>query len=211
MDDPASRRGDSPVSLVNLGGNHPMLYRRYGLRVALCLFTSLVAGGCESTSSTTPPSPTSSPAPQSTPTATPTPSPSAATVTACQATAITGAPGQTDGAAGTIGNVVVLTNTGTEPCTLDGYPTLQVVANGHDLSTDQMNGDNWFADLSTTPKLVTITAGGQASVVLIYNDTGVAQCPGATQLEIGLPGGGGTVTSIFSTNSYRRWPYPYNS
>lgn len=201
------------MSLVNLGGNHPMLYRRYGLRVALCLLTSLVAVGCESTSSTTHPSHTSSsapqstptaasPAPQSTPTATPTPSPSAATVTACQATAITGAPGQTDGAAGTIGNVVVLTNTGTEPCTLDGYPTLQVVANGHDLSTDQMNGDNWFADLSTTPKLVTITAGGQASVVLIYNDTGVAQCPGATQLEIGLPGGGGTVTSIFSTNSY---------
>src|ERR1035441_1089325 len=90
MDDPASRRGDSPVSLVNLGGNHPMLYRRYGLRVALCLLTSLVAVGCESTSSTTHPSHTSSsapqstptaasPAPQSTPTATPTPSPSAAT------------------------------------------------------------------------------------------------------------------------------------
>jgi hypothetical protein len=179
-----------------------MLHRRYGLRVALGLLTSLVAVGCGGTSSTTHPSHTSSPAPQSTPTAAPTPSPSAATVTACQATAITGALGQTDGAAGTIGNVVVLTNTGTEPCTLYGYPTLQVVANGHDLSTDQMNGDNWFASLSTTPELVTITAGGQASVVLIYNDTGAAQCPGATQLEIGLPGGGGTVTSSFSTNSY---------
>jgi hypothetical protein len=199
-----------------------MLHRRYALRVALCLLTGLVAVGCGSTSSKTHPSHTSSPAPQSTPIAAPshtsspapqstpiaalTPSPSAATVTVCQATAITGALGQSNGAAGTIAYDVVLTNTGTQPCTLDGYPTLQLVANGQDLSTDQMNGDNWLAFLSTTPELVTITArGGQASIVLLYSDVpgGTAACPGATQLEIGLPGGGGTVTSSFTgANGY---------
>jgi hypothetical protein len=185
-----------------------MLNRTYGVRLALCLLASLVVVGCGSNGTKTHPSDPAAPTPKSTPSAIatpdPTPSPSAATVTVCQATAITGAAGQPDGAAGTIGNVIVLTNTGTQPCALIGYPTLQVVASGLDLPTHQMDGDNWLASLSSTPQLVTILArGGQASVVFVYNDnTGVAMCPGATQLEIGLPGDGGTVTSRYSDTGY---------
>ena len=85
---------------------------------------------------------------------------------------------------------------------LNDYPTLQLIANGQDLPTNQTNGDNWFASLTTTPKLVTIPVGSQASLVVIYNHNGPDQCPGTTQLDIDLPGGGGTMVSDFSTNIF---------
>jgi len=121
---------------------------------------------------------------------------------------MTAAMGPGSGAAGTIANDFVLTNTGTEPCTLDGYPTLQLVANGQNLTTNQTNGVNRIASLSTTPALVTLAPGGQASIVLLYSDVpgGTAACPVASQLVIGLPGGGGTVTASFSFPQYSNSP-----
>jgi hypothetical protein len=188
-----------------------MINRGYSVRLSRCLLTSLVVVGCGSSGPRTHPSHRSAPTPKSTPlaiaTPTPTPSSSAATVAVCQATAITGALGPSNGAAGTISYDLVLTNTGTQPCTLDGYPTLQLLADGQDLSTPQMDGVNWLASISIAPELVTIAArGGQASTVLGYSDAvdggSPAEFPGATQLEIGLPRGGGTVSSGFTQNGY---------
>jgi hypothetical protein len=110
---------------------------------------------------------------------------------------MTASEGQSNGAAGHIGYAIVLTNAGAQSCTLDGYPTVQLVASSGNLSTTQSNGNDGVTTVSTTPELVTITAGGAASFVLQYEDvpTGTQSCPYANQLQIQLPGGGGTVTA----------------
>jgi hypothetical protein len=105
--------------------------------------------------------------------------------------------GQSDDFAGHRVFAFVLTNTGAHPCTLNGYPAVQLVAESGNLSTTQTNGNGWVTSVSVTPELVTIAAGGAASFVLQYSDVpgGTAACPPATWLDIQLPGGGGTVTA----------------
>jgi hypothetical protein len=113
---------------------------------------------------------------------------------------MTASQGQSDSAAGRIVYAMVLTNTGSQSCTLDGYPTVTLVDSGGDLSTTQNDGNDGATSVSTTPLLVTLAAGDAASFVLQYSGvpTGTQTCPTATQLQIVLPGGGGTV--LASTN-----------
>jgi hypothetical protein len=105
---------------------------------------------------------------------------------------MTASQGQSDSAAGHIVYAFVLTNSGTRPCTLDGYPTVQLVAESGNLSTTQSNGNDGVTSVSATSALVTIAAGAAASFVLQYSDvpTGTQACPAATGLDIQLPGGG---------------------
>jgi len=161
---------------------------------ALCLLAGLALLGCNPTSGHPRTSATPTPTVVSTPTLTPTPTPA---VTDCQATAMTAFLGQSDSAAGHIVYAIVLIDTGTASCALDGYPTVTLVGISGDLPTTQTNGNDGIPSVSTTPAVVTIAAGGTASFVLQYRDvaTGAQTCPTATQLQIVLPGGGGALVA----------------
>ena len=167
-----------------------MVLRRQSATRALCLISGLVVLGCGNSGGHT-----STPTATSTPTPTGVASPTPAAVTACQAAAIAASQGQSDSAAGHIVYAIVLTNTGPQSCTLDGYPTVTLADTGGTLPTTQTNGNDGVASVSTTPAVVTIAAGDAASFVLQYVDvtTGTQSCPTATQLQIVLPGGGGMV------------------
>ena len=191
---PRWRRTGAPT--LGRCDNPLVMTRRHGVGVALSILAGLLLAGCgggHAASKGSKPSPSARPSPSAS--ARPTPSPSNATVLVCQATAMTASQGQSDSAAGHIVYAFVLTNTGAQPCTLDGYPAVQLVAANGSLSTTQSNGNDGVTSVSTTPELVTIAAGGSASFVLQYSDvpTGIEACPAATQLQIVLPGGGGTV------------------
>jgi hypothetical protein len=167
-----------------------MVLRRQSATRALCLITGLVVLGCGSSGDhTSTPTPTSAPTPTGVGSSTP------AAVTACQASAIAASQGQSDSAAGRIVYAIVLTNTGPQSCTMDGYPTVTLADTGGTLPTTQTNGNDGVASVSTTPAVVAIAAGDAASFVLQYVDvaTGTQSCPTATQLQIVLPGGGGMV------------------
>ena len=54
---------------------------------------------------------------------------------------VTASPGQGQGAAGTITGVVTVTNTGTTPCTVNGYPTMALFSgSGAPLTVTMVNG-----------------------------------------------------------------------
>jgi Protein of unknown function (DUF4232) len=64
---------------------------------------------------------------------------SAAASSACSR--ITASPGQGQGAAGTITGLVTVTNTGTAPCTVNGYPTMALFSgSGAPLTVTMVNG-----------------------------------------------------------------------
>jgi hypothetical protein len=111
---------------------------------------------------------------------------------------IKGASGQGQGAAGTITGTIVLTNAGSTPCTVNGYPTLALYSGSQaPLTVTIVNGltVNVSAAANAGPSSVTIAAGSTAQFAYQYSDvpTGAqTSCPESEAASVTLPNGGGS-------------------
>jgi hypothetical protein len=155
--------------------------------MALSVAATLIVAGCGSTT----PTPHHHPTPTATATTTPVVSPTPVALAACPVTAIQASLGQSNGAAGRQGYAIVLTNTGSTPCTLEGYPYVQLVdGSGNALSTTPIESNDGDTSVSLLPETVTLGARGTASFGLQYDlvPTGSQTCPAAASMRIYLPG-----------------------
>jgi hypothetical protein len=120
---------------------------------------------------------------------------------------IKGASGQGQGAAGTITGTIELTNAGSSPCTVNGYPTLSLYSgSGAPLTVTIVNGltVNVSTAANAGPSSVTIAAGGTAQLAYQYSDvpTGAqTSCPESEAASVTLPNGGGSSPSFPLTMS----------
>lgn len=107
---------------------------------------------------------------------------------------ISAAAGQGQGAAGTITGVVTVTNTGTSPCTVDGYPTIALYSgSGAPLTVTIVNGLSVSVSpqASAPPSSVTIAPSSTAQFAYQFSDvpTGAeAGCPSSEQATTTMPG-----------------------
>jgi hypothetical protein len=115
------------------------------------------AGSTDSTSATSP-APSVAPAPTGPST--------------CQASGLAAHLGASQGAAGTMYQVVVLTNTSSASCTLYGYPGVSFVTG---LGGSQI-GRPATKNALVARSLVTLKPGGKANVLLAVHDAGAYGC-----------------------------------
>ncbi len=111
------------------------------------------------------------PAPKPTPTAsiTPTPTPTTTPAVALCTTADTQVSvGESSGAAGSTVIPLVLTNTGSTPCTLNGYPTVAFVGDGNGTQIGAVAQH----DTTVAPRLTTLAPGGAAGTMVTVVDAG---------------------------------------
>jgi hypothetical protein len=117
---------------------------------------------------------------------------SAAGTTAC--TRITASPGQGQGAAGTITGFVTVTNTGTTPCTVNGYPTMALFSgSGAPLSVTIVNGLS--VSISTPanapPSSFSVAPSATAQFAYQFSDVPVGaetSCPTSESASVTMPG-----------------------
>jgi hypothetical protein len=107
---------------------------------------------------------------------------------------ISAANGQSQGAAGTITGVVTVTNTGTTPCTVNGYPTMALYSgSGAPLTVTMVNGltVSVTPQASAPPSSVTIAPSSTAQFVYQISDVPVGaqtSCPTSEQASTTMPG-----------------------
>jgi hypothetical protein len=120
------------------------------------------------------------------------------TTTTAAATAacdhITAAPGQGQGAAGTITGTVTVTNAGSSSCTVDGYPTLALLSgSGAPLPVTMVDG----LSVTVTPQAgaaassVTLAPSGTAQFAYQFSDVPVGSetsCPTSEMATTTMPG-----------------------
>ena len=129
---------------------------------------------------------------------------SSTTSTSAVAAACTvrGASGQGQGAAGTITGTVILTNAGSTPCAVNGYPTIALYAGtGAPLTVTVVNGLTVQVNsgANAPPGPVVIPAGGTAQMAYQYSDVpsgSQTSCPQSEGATVSLPGGRGTTPSF---------------
>jgi len=150
--------------------------------------TSKPATSSSSSASSTASSPASAPA---TPASSPS-SPAAATAAGCLASGLQAQLGAAQGTAGTIYQVIVLTNTSASTCTLYGYPGVSFVTG--------VGGAQIGAPATKNPAAaatqVTLVPGGKASTLLAVHDAGAfpgCKLTGANWLKIYPPGDYGSL------------------
>lgn len=122
------------------------------------------------------------------------PSTSSTAVAGAACNHISAAAGAPQGAAGTGTGVVTVTNTGTTPCTVDGYPTVALYSgSGAPLTVTMVNG----LSVSVTPQAgappssVTIAPSSTAQFAYQFSDvpTGAqTSCPVSEQATTTMPG-----------------------
>lgn len=173
---------------------------RRRLALALVAGAAVVLAACSSSPSTpkkvttTTHASASVSAPSSTTTtaAAPTTTSTAAAAAAC--THITGSPGQGQGAAGTITGVVTVTNTGTTPCSANGYPTIALYSgSGAPLPVTMVNGltVTISSAANAPPSMVTLAPGSTAQFAYQFSDVPVGaetSCPTSESAQVTLPG-----------------------
>jgi Protein of unknown function (DUF4232) len=129
---------------------------------------------------------------------------STAAVASCS---IKGASAQGQGAAGTITGTIVLTNTGSTPCTVNGYPTLALYSGSQaPLTVTMVNGltVDVSAQANAGPTTVTIAAGGTAQFAYQYSDVPAGaqtSCPQSEAASATLPNRGGSSPTFPLTMS----------
>ena len=118
----------------------------------------------------------------------------AAGPTTCQPNGLAMAAGMGNGGAGTIEMVVTMTNTSAAPCTLDGYPGMQLLdSSGAKLPTTVVRGGGpGFLNPAANqpPAPVTLQPGQKASFSLSYEDVPVGtetSCPTSAKAQITPP------------------------
>ncbi len=135
--------------------------------------------------------------------------PASSTTTSAAATScsIKGASGQGQGAAGTITGTIIVTNVGSTPCTVNGYPTMALTSgSGAPLTVTIVDGltVSVSPQANAGPSPVTIAANGTAQFAYQYSDvpTGAeTSCPSSEAASVTLPNGGGSSPSFAFTAS----------
>jgi hypothetical protein len=135
--------------------------------------------------------------------------PASSTTTSAAATScsIKGASGQGQGAAGTITGTIVVTNVGSAPCTVNGYPTMALTSgSGAPLTVTIVDGltVSISPPANAGPSSVTIPANGTAQFAYQYSDvpTGAeTSCPSSEAASVTLPNGAGTSAGFAFTAS----------
>lgn len=165
------------------------------LRVLGAFLVVVVAAGVglfayDHVGSTTPPASTTTTSTSTSTTTTVPPSTTTsttiATTAACTGADLTGTIGAGQGAAGTVYATATLTNDSSAPCTIDGWPTLALLAGSKSLDATTNDSSSAFASLGgvpTSPSSATIAPGGQVLFALAFTDvpTGSqSSCPNAT-------------------------------
>ena len=117
----------------------------------------------------TPTPSTSSATPTPTPTPTQTETPPPLQPQTCTTDNSSVALGEPDGAAGSTFIPLIFTNTGSEPCTLEGFPTVEFVGDGDGTQI----GDAATQDTATSPvELITLDPGTSAEATLKITTAG---------------------------------------
>jgi len=128
----------------------------------------------------------------STTTSSPTTTTTAAASTACNQ--ITGAPGQGQGAAGTITGVITVTNAGTSPCTVDGYPKVALFSgSGAPLTVTMVNGLSVTVSTAANapPSSFSVAPSSTAQFAYQFSDVPVGSetsCPTSESASVTMPG-----------------------
>jgi hypothetical protein len=111
---------------------------------------------------------------------------------------ISASAGQSQGAAGTITGVVTVTNTGSTPCSADGYPTMGLYSgSGAPLTVTMVNGltVSVTSQTSAPPSSVTIAPSSTAQFAYQFSDVPVGSetsCPMSEQATTTMPGASGS-------------------
>ncbi|MGZ4599534.1 MAG: DUF4232 domain-containing protein [Oryzihumus sp.] len=125
------------------------------------------------------------------------PAPAAATTAAstvgmpCRGQALAGRLASSDGAAGHMHLVVALRNIGGVECTLDGFPTVGLVAEDGSALPVRATHDGDLAFPARTPSTVVLAPGEVASFDLGFSHVpagGQTACPAAQSLAVTAPG-----------------------
>lgn len=196
-----------PTAAARPTVGRPLLRRAAGLGVAA---VALTAAGCSSgpssTATTRPRASTSTSTTRAAPTTTPSTthpgssssvasSPSTTAVppsgpTRCPTADLAGSVAGSSGAAGTIQMTIALRSTAPSPCTLFGYPGLQLLAgDGSALPTNVVRKGG-YPFTAMAPTTVTLAPGQTADFNLGYSDVpvgGETSCPTATSMEVTPP------------------------
>jgi len=122
---------------------------------------------------------------------------SPATSTTAASTAcnhVTAAPGQGQGAAGTITGTVTITNTGASSCTANGYPKIALFSgSGAPLTVTMVDGLSVSLSpaANALPSMVTVAPSSSAQFAYQYSDVPVGaqtSCPGSESANVTVPG-----------------------
>lgn len=136
-----------------------------------------------------------SPQPTATAPSAPPETPSSTGVKACATSALKLSLVGTQGAAGHIFASLVLTNTSSSPCTLDGFPNGQLFnASGASVTTRVVDRGGELSS-SPPPSKFVLAPTQRASFTVSWGDANVGTeiCKRATTIEIGLPGSAPSV------------------
>ncbi len=112
--------------------------------------------------------------------------------TAC--THITAVPGQGQGAAGTITGVITVTNAGTSPCTVDGYPKMALFSgSGAPLTVTIVNGLSVTVSgpANAPPSSFSVAPSATAQLAYQFSDVPVGSetsCPASESATVTMPG-----------------------
>jgi hypothetical protein len=168
---------------------------RWVLGLIAC--AGLAAAGCSSSPSPHTGSTTTSSTPASSGTTTTT---SSATTTSSTAAAsgcagLTASAGQSDGAAGTITGSIILADSGSAPCSFDGYPTMVLFGTGGSTTVAVTMVDGLSVDISpqanAAPSSVTLTPSTHLEFTYQYSDVpsgSETSCPSSSTVSVTPPG-----------------------
>jgi uncharacterized protein DUF4232 len=107
---------------------------------------------------------------------------------------ITVAPGQSEGAAGTITGVITVTNAGPSTCTVDGYPKVALFSgSGAPLTVTMVDGLSVTLSppANAAPSSVAVAPSSTAQFAYQYSDVPVGtetSCPSSEQATVTMPG-----------------------
>ena len=171
---------------------------RWALALLAC--ASVVLAACSSTPSAPKHTTTTThkaPSTTTTTAATTTTASSTTTTTSAVSTAcnhVTAAPGQSEGAAGTITGVITVTNTGPSTCTADGYPKVALFSgSGAPLTVTIVNGLSVTLSppANAAPSSVAVAPSSTAQFSYQYSDVPVGtetSCPSSEIATVTIPG-----------------------
>jgi len=130
----------------------------------------------------------------STTTSTTAPSTTSTTVAPATCTHVTASPAQGQAAAGTITGMVNVTNAGSAPCTVDGYPTMGLFSgSGAPLTVTMTNGLSVTVSsaANAAPSSFSLAPSASAQFVYQYSDVPVGtqtSCPSSETADVTMPG-----------------------
>ncbi len=174
-----------------------MTSSRWALAVLAC--AALVLAACSSSPTPKKTTTTTTQQRHSTTTSSSSTTTSAPSTTSTTATAsaacnqIAATPGQGQGAAGTITGTVTITNTGSTPCTVDGYPKLALFSgSGAPLTVTLVNGLTVTISppANAPPATVSVSPSGTAQFAYQFSDVPVGaetSCPSSETASVVMP------------------------